>query len=90
MSYYFNVSLLILLKTNSNIEFLDVFVTVLRVVFQRNLLLYSESFVQSKNYKEPEDLLAYGFFHHVALTLHLKMLYCSVFSTLRKDSNYNF
>ena len=62
MSYYFTVSLLILLKTNSNIEFLDVFVTVLRVVFQRNLLLYSESFVQSKNYKEPEDLLAMWLF----------------------------
>ena len=79
-----------MLKTNRKIAFLDVFVTVLHMVFQRNLLLYSESFVQSKKYEEPKDLFACGFFHHVVPYLHFKILYCSVSSTLRKDSNYNF
>ena len=90
MYYSFNVSLLILLKTNRKIAFFDVFVTVLHMVFQRNLLLYSESFVQSKKYEEPEDLSACGFFHHVVPDLQFKILYCSVSSTLREDSNYNF
>ena len=90
MSYSFNVSLLILLKTNGKIVFLDVFVTVIHMVFQRNLLSDSESFVQSKKYKELEDLFACGFCHHVVSTLRFKMLYCSVSSTLHKDSNNNF
>ena len=72
MYYSFNVSLLILLKTNRKIAFFDVFVTVLHMVFQRNLLLYSESFVQSKKYEEPEDLSACGFFHHVVPDLQFK------------------
>ena len=41
-------------------------------IFQLNIFLYSESFLQSKKYKELEDLFACGFHHHVVSTLYYK------------------
>ena len=90
MSYSFNVSLLIWLKTNSKIVFLDVFVMVLYTVFQRNIPLYSEPFVQSKKYEELEELFACGFFWSCSISFTLQNPYFSVSPTLCEDSNYNF
>ena len=79
MSYSFNVSLLILLKTNSKIAFLDVFLTVLHLIFFKEIFFYIQSHLfNRKKHKELEDLFASDFFHHVVSTLHFKMPYCSV------------